>query len=237
MRKLVPVVLLAAAFAWAEDDEDKGPEPVSDEEAKAALATFEEAFQSEKVDDRAKACLALGKVYHATTQKVLLGILAKDKESKVRAGAAVALGQHGDTGVVPTLCKAMDSCRDMPEAIAGICIALGELGDKRAVKPLTSDLWKTKTGYVITARIDALGKIRDVSAIEELLDLFYVAGGDAVKIYYPSIGKSLSKLTGQNFGGDRDGWKEWWRKNKDGFEFAEEDEDDPKRPRRPGRGR
>lgn len=237
MRRLVPVVLLAAALAWAEDQEKEGPQPVSDEEAKAALATFEEAFQAESVDARAKACLALGKVYHPTTQKALLNLLAKDKESKVRAGAAIALGQHGDTAVVPSLIQAMDECRDLPEAMAGICVALGELGDKRAVKPLTSDLWKTKTGYVIEARIAALGKIRDVSAIEELLDLFYVAGGEAVKIYFPSIGRSLSKLTGQNYGGDRDGWKEWWRKNKATFEFAKEDEDDPKRPRRPRRGK
>lgn len=236
MRKLVPVVLLAAAFAWAEEAEE-GPEPVTDEEAKAALEKFNEAYKAEELETRAKACLALGKVYHSTTQKTLLNILVKDKESKVRAGAAVALGQHGDTDVVPSLCKAMDQNRDMPEAIAGICIALGVLGDKRAVKPLSSDLWKTKTGYVIEARIGALGKIKDVSAIEELLDLFYIAGGDAVKVYYPAIGKSLSNLTGQNFGGDRDGWKKWWRDHKDGFEFPEEGEDDPKKPRRPRRER
>ncbi len=235
MRKLVPVVLLAAAFAWAEDPKEEGPQPVTDEEAKAALQQFEEASQAEAVEARAKACLALGKVYHATTQKTLLNVLVKDKESKVRAGAAVALGQHGDTDVVPSLCKAMDQCRDMPEAMAGICIALGQLGDKRAVKPLTSDLWKTKTPYVIEARIGALGKIKDVSAIEELLDLFYVAGGEAVKVYYAGIGKALTNLTGQNFGSDRDGWKKWWRDHKDGFEFPEENEDDPKRPRRPRR--
>ncbi len=234
MRKLVPVVLLAAAFAWAEDKEE-GPEPVTDEEAKAALEQFDEASKAEAVEARAKACLALGKVYHSATQKTLLSILGKDKESKVRAGAAVALGQHGDTSIVPSLCKAMDQCRDMPEAMAGICFALGELGDKRAVKALSSDLWKTKTPYVIEARIGALGKIKDVSAIEELLDLFYIAGGDAVRVYYPAVGKSLSNLTEQNFGSDRDGWKKWWRDHKDGFKFPEESEDDPKKPRRPRR--
>lgn len=236
MRKLVPVVLLAAAFAWAEDNEE-GPEPVTDEEAKSALEQFNEAYKADELEARAKACLALGKVYHATTQRTLLNVLVKDKESKVRGAAALALGQHGDVEAVPSICSAMDACREMPEAMEGICIALGQLGDKRAIKPLASDLWKTKTPAVIYCRIGALGKIRDKQAIEELLDLFYVASAQAVAPYAPAIGKALHELTDQGFGSDREGWKDWWRKNKATFKFPDESEDDPKKPRRPRRER
>lgn len=235
MRILVTAVLIAAAFAWAEGKEE-GPTPVSDEVAKAALEEFTEAYQSDDRDARAKAVLALGKVYHKRTQKVLLDVLTKDKESKVRGAAALALGQHRDTDVVPEICAAMDACREMPEAMEGICIALGQLGDKRAIKPLASDLWKTKTPAVIYCRIAALGKIRDKQAIEELLDLFYVAGPLTMAPYASAIGKALKELTGQGYGSDREGWKEWWRKNKDTFQFPTE-EDDPKRPRRPRRER
>lgn len=234
MRKLAAVVLLAAAFAWAEDkDKPERPKPVTDDEAKAALEQFEKDYASDDLKDREKAALALGKVYHPQTQKALLSVLTKDKESKVRAAAALALGQQKDPEVVPSLCDAMDANHDMPEAMAVICGVLGAFGDKRAVHALESDLWKTKTGYVIDARIAALGKIRDKSAIDALLDLTYIAPAAALAPYAAAIAKSLHELTDQNFGTDRDAWKKWWRENKETFEFPAKEEKDPRRgPRR-----
>lgn len=234
MRKLAVAVLLAAAFAWADDkDKPERPKPVPDDEAKAALEQFQTDYKSDKLEDRQKAAIALGKVYHPQTQKALLSVLTKDKESKVRGAAALGLGMQKDPEVVPALCEAMDANREMPEAMAAICGVLGAFGDKRAVHALESDLWKTKTEYVIFARIGALGKIRDRSAIDALLDLTYIAPAAVLAPYAAAIAKALHELTDQGFGTDRDAWKKWWREHKETFEFPAEEEKDPKKgPRR-----
>ncbi len=235
MRKLAVAVLLAAAFACAEDkDKPERPKPVPDDEAKAALEQFEKDYKSDKLEDREKAAVALGKVYHPQTAKALLSVLTKDKESKVRGAAALGLGMQKDPEVVPALCEAMDANREMPEAMAVICGVLGAFGDKRAVHALESDLWKTKTGDVIDARIAALGKIRDKSAIDALLELTCIAPAAALAPYALPIAKALHDLTDQNFGTDRDAWKKWWREHKETFVFPAEEEKDPKKkgPRR-----
>ncbi|MFO0582853.1 MAG: HEAT repeat domain-containing protein [Anaeromyxobacter sp.] len=104
-----------------------------------------------------------------------LGELLKDKQvpAKVRAEAAVALGEIGDTRAVKGLLDAIDPSprdRDASDLNRRIADALGTLKATEAV-PALEALAKSGDGYTQIAAVDALGKIGDPAAVDTLADI------------------------------------------------------------------
>jgi HEAT repeat protein len=84
---------------------------------------------------------------------------------RVSEAAARALGEMGDTSVLPHLIQGLDFVRD--EAAE----ALGKLGDIRAVEPLLAALGKYFSGSVPNPLAVALARLKDPRAIPVLADL------------------------------------------------------------------
>ena len=150
----------------------------------------------------------------------------RDKDLIVREEAAVILGRMGCREAVPALIKAMKSKDRNLKVYEALIDALGSLGDPRAVDVLSSDLWNQKenvTGVRLAKlKIAALGRIRSKKSVEALIDMMHVGGQAAMNRLAGSLTRSLQKLTGQQFGWDRDRWKDWWKKNKSKFKLEED---------------
>jgi HEAT repeat protein len=99
---------------------------------------------------------------------------------RVRAEAALALGEIGDPSAVPALVAAIDpaaSDRDGFEANRRLAGALGAMRAREAV-PLLQKLTASPDGYTQVAAVDALGAIGDPAAVETLAG---VVGSPAVE--------------------------------------------------------
>ncbi len=101
------------------------------------------------------------------TQKRIEELIAQlgDKEPKVRASAARALGEIGDPQSVQPLIKALS---DRNSGVRGLAAtALGRIGDPQAVQPLIRALEDNIDGVRLSAA-EALGKIGDPQAVQSL---------------------------------------------------------------------
>jgi len=102
-----------------------------------------------------------------------LVLLLKDAP-KVRAAAAVALGEFQDPAAVPALVAAVDLAGggDRPaethDANRQIAAALGALRAREAV-PVLSKLTRSRDGFTQVAAVDALGDIGDPAGVEALV--------------------------------------------------------------------
>jgi HEAT repeat protein len=104
-----------------------------------------------------------------------LATLLADKQVKtpVRAEAALALGEIGDTRAVKPLLDAIDPApkdRDAHDLNRKIADALGALRATEAV-PALEQLARSADGYTQVAAVDALGKIGDPAAVDTLADI------------------------------------------------------------------
>ncbi|MHC5040598.1 MAG: HEAT repeat domain-containing protein [Planctomycetota bacterium] len=150
----------------------------------------------------------------------LLSAYIMDKE----AGVAVvkALAKMGKKTAVSYLISAMGRSRKQVELHETIIWALGELGDAGAVKVLAKNIWGGAGGegwgHTARIKIEALGKIRHHSAVDELVKMV----DDGRRRWHGAVRKyvmgSLRKLTGQTFRSARE-WKDWWKKNRSSFRF------------------
>lgn len=89
---------------------------------------------------------------------------------KVRAQAAVILGEIGDPAAAPGMIAAIDpstSDRDGHDANRRLAAALGALRSKEAV-PALQQLTASRDGFVQLAAVDALGAIGDPAAVDTL---------------------------------------------------------------------
>ncbi len=150
-----------------------------------------------------------------------------DPEPMVRIEIVRALASIKDVSSVPALIAALDTNRKDKEidVFKEVCKALGLIGDARAVLPLSKNIMGGKRGdgtwhAQAQARIDALGSIKHVSAVDELISLFGLCGGahGGYAHYRVMVSKSLRNLTGKEFR-DQNDWRDWWSKNKATFKF------------------
>ena len=99
---------------------------------------------------------------------------------KVRAEAALVLGEIGDPAAIPGLLEAVDpraSDRDGFEANRRLATALGALRAKEAV-PVLKELTASRDGFTQVAAVDALGQVGDPAAVDRLVE---IAGSKAVE--------------------------------------------------------
>jgi HEAT repeat protein len=90
---------------------------------------------------------------------------------RARAEAALALGEFGDAGAVPSLVAAVDLTsrdRDTFDANRQIAAALGALRAREAV-PVLQQLTGSPDGFTQVAAVDALGQIGDPASVETLV--------------------------------------------------------------------
>ena len=146
-----------------------------------------------------------------------------DPQPMVRAEVAEALGVMGRVNVVPALIAAVKKNEDQFQVHVSVIRALGALGDPRAVEVLSKDWWVQPVyeNAIASAneRIRALGKIRHATAVDALVDVFYMTKVETVARLKDELLASLQKLTGQDLGPDPRLWSEWWKKNRSRHRF------------------
>jgi hypothetical protein len=151
---------------------------------------------------------------------LLLSKFVYDKEAGVEV--AKALGKMGKTSAVPALVSAFSKTRKNRELHEAVIWALGEIGDPRAVKVLSANIWggAGSEGWRETARlrIRALGKIRHVSAVDQLVDMSDDSRRRWGQALRGEVYSALKSLTGMHFRSSRE-WKDWWKKNRSRFRF------------------
>ncbi len=104
---------------------------------------------------------------------------------------------------------------NMDESVRAYCAEiLGSTENKRAIKPLIEALNDTDGAVRMNAAY-SLGDINDISAIDPLIRTItncnYV---NNIRICEASK-SSLKKITGQDFGENKEKWQEWWNRNKE----------------------
>jgi HEAT repeat protein len=107
---------------------------------------------------RAAAAQALGKLRAAEAVPALVECIDSGPEDVMRAWAIDALGNIGSKDAVPKLIEVLDSPHARLRGVAAV--ALGKIGDPRAVEPLKAaaarESWRTRRWYRRAVRqIDA----------------------------------------------------------------------------------
>src|SRR5579872_16467 len=133
---------------------------------------------SKRIQERIEACNRLRK-FKDVQDAPKIALLLKDEDPRVREAAAEAVGSFGDKTLVPQLTDAIDftiggatdrESRAINEANKQIAVALGELGDKRAVPGLVK-LTRSHETYVKLEAVRALGDLGDPGAVDTLMDI------------------------------------------------------------------
>lgn len=179
-----PAAVLAATLALAACGEPKdaagwAERAVSKHRTEERLAALEQVRKAE--GDRRPAVPHLLKLVDP----------AADVSARVRAAAAVALGEIGDPAAAPALVAAIDlerKDRDTFEANRRIAEALGALRSPEAV-PALEKLTASPDGFTQVAAVDALGAVGDPRAVPRLVAL---AESDAAEPFV--AGKALLAL-------------------------------------------
>jgi len=99
--------------------------------------------------------------------EILLQAL-KSEKGYVRVAAAMALGQKQETAATDSLLKML--AQDYPLAGHSAAMALGELGDGRAVSTLMNELKNNGKDYIRSSTAIALGKLEAEEAIPYLIE-------------------------------------------------------------------
>jgi hypothetical protein len=199
------------------------PEPWDPAEVKDRIARFNREWRGWSEAQRIGEIRDLAEIPHDDVSAAIAKRGLRDRLPAVRAQAAETLGIMKRRNAVPALVSAMKKNEDEIDVYLRLILALGEIGDPRAVDALAKDWWNQKIGeYGIAAakaKIRALGNIRHASAVDALIDTFFMAKDETIGQFKDDLVASLAKLTGQDFRYDRHAWKKWWKANRAGFEF------------------
>ncbi|MHC4473992.1 MAG: HEAT repeat domain-containing protein [Planctomycetota bacterium] len=190
---------------------------------KKTVAEFEKAWRGWEEGKKIAEMQDLSETSHDLVSAAIAKKGLRDRSPEVRAQSAEALGVMKRENVVPALIAAMKKNEKEIDVYLGLIQALGEIGDPRAVDILSKDWWNQRIGeYGVAAakaKIRALGKIKHVTAVDALIDTFYVTKDEWVSYVKDELILSLRKLTRQDFRYDRKAWKAWWKKNRAKHEF------------------
>ncbi|WP_292387719.1 HEAT repeat domain-containing protein [Methanosarcina sp. UBA5] len=100
------------------------------------------------------------------TEKLLEAL--KSNKGSIRVAAMMALGEMREKAAVDPIIGILT--RDYPSAKAGATIALGKIGDERAVEVLRKEMKDGDDEYVRGGSAIALGRIGDESSVPYLID-------------------------------------------------------------------
>ena len=205
------------------NDEPARREDPSADEMQRRVKAFEKAWRSWGDGQRLLEIQALAELPDDRASTAIARLGLKDANPFVRREAAEALGIMGRTNAVPPLLAALEKNGDHFEAYLAVIRALGEIGDARAVDALSRHWWnqKIRENGVLAARskISALGRIRHVTAVDALIETFFMARQDTISQLRADLVHALGKLTGQDFGNEPRRWQAWWKENRRRFTF------------------
>lgn len=113
---------------------------------------------------------AIGQTKTKDAIEKLITLLQDEQEDfQLRASIAETLGEIGNTNALTTLIKALKDDFDLVQIKAAI--ALGRLGDKRAVEPLIETLFNNKIAWLPSYAAESLALLADERAIDPLIEV------------------------------------------------------------------
>lgn len=178
----------------------------------------------------------------------LLAVLGQAKDEAEKTGILRALkqGEYAGTrdAVLPLLSdsswdvrrRALQTLADFPdpevvEAVAVLCEekevavrcaaleCLAALGSERVLEPARRDL-ESPSWQVRATAIAALGRVRHRDSIGPLIERMALEEGRLVE----DIARSLTSITGRDYGTRIDGWQRFWETFADRFQIPTEEE-------------
>lgn len=205
----------------------QGEQEVSPAEAAQAIADAFKAKDAALIEGVLK---QHGRIADAAVVKEV-GDGLKHAEAGVRLATVEALRFNTHEAALELLLKQKNNKRlhDDPMAAEAFALALGQKRDKRAIPLLKDGLVATGdlNNKVMTAKLYALGRIRDKESCEVLMDFLNSAQLRSQK-YLGEIRTSMAVLTGVDAGKDRNDWLDWWRDNKAKLKIVAEEPPLPK---------
>ncbi|RMH01868.1 MAG: HEAT repeat domain-containing protein [Planctomycetota bacterium] len=227
--------LLAALSALAAPaaPQDPAPEPAAEApepvDPAEAAARIKEVLKGKDYVVAAATLEELGSIEDkAVVKAVAAGLKSKDK--LVKTAAIRALRYNPSSAALDELLKrAKDkSIIEDPELAVEYYYALGQHGDRKAVKVLADDLFSGAKGdKVAKARIAALGHIRHKDSVDELMGYMVSSGGrrrgGGGPRYQQDVRLALIVLTGEDHGTDSVAWLKWWGDHKNRLKISPEE--------------
>ncbi len=197
--------------------------PPTEKAVKTLVAAFDAGWRKWSDWERGSKIAEISNTDHDLVSAIIARRGLKDRSPEVRVAAAESLGVMARPNVVPALIAAMKKTEKEIDVYLRVIEALGEIGDPRAVGILSKDWWNQRIdAYAVAAakaKIHALGNIRDVAAVDALIDTFFVMKKESIDKIQTDLIVALMKLTRQDFRHDRRAWKDWWKKNRNKHRF------------------
>lgn len=131
---------------------------------------LEEALKAEEQNSTLYTAFVLSNFEHDESgdeTKILLQAL-KSEKGYVRVAAAMALGQKKEIAATDSLLKMI--IQDYPLAGHSAVMALGEMGDERAIGTLMNELKNNEKDYIRSSTAIALGKLEAEEAVPYLIE-------------------------------------------------------------------
>lgn len=153
-------------------------------------------------------------VPHADVVKAVEPALKSDQDDVLRAGIET-LGRMQHEQALERLLqyakRQKKSLQKLPELNILLVKSIGRHGSLKALGYLTDKLFSERETTVIKARIVALGKIRDRTAVNALFAQLKTADRRRITTVMRSVQIALARLTGRDEGTGQDRWQAWWR--------------------------
>lgn len=176
---------------------------IGDQRATLSLIS---ALRDENWRVRSNAAFAFEVLKEPAAREPLL-LALEDNNVNVRNGAAIALASIGGPRVLDRL---IEHLKNDAAARPDVAIALGRLGDRKAVEPLINAL-DDEDDFVRTVVAGALGVLKDARAIDPLIEAipFFSRRSYQGRIHSNAAVEALFRLTGKNYKEDQQKWRKW----------------------------
>ena len=207
------------------NDAAASAEPLSPAAVKSEVDAFEKGWKGWDDGTKGVRVRALSYVESDLASASIAKLALKDSSADVRTTAAGTLGRMRRANVVPALIAALPANEKEIVPYLAVIQALGEIGDPRAVGPLSKDWWNQRVpeygAAAAKGKIAALGRIRVSASVDALIDTFTMTSADRIAGVRADIVAALTKLTDQQFGPDTKAWTDWWKKAHASFRFRD----------------
>jgi HEAT repeat protein len=142
---------------------------------------------------RGYCALSLGMIGDSAAQDAIRTALTNDSDRELRVQTAVAAGLMGDAGVITELVKILQSGEESQYILGSVALALGQIGDERAIDPLLAIVKDDRKFPDLTRALAtvALGQIGDK---REVPTLARVATDINYRAHVPAITELLTIL-------------------------------------------
>jgi HEAT repeat protein len=220
--RILPAFALALAAAASALAGDAAPAADPPDAAKVA-----EMLRSKEPDQRLAGAKA-AKDEQAESVVAPLCSLLRDDDAGIRRATIAALAARQSVegkkkaatalaAELPRLSKKLETSGDL----ILVANALGELAQPATVDALMADIEIDTPTDVIKARLMAIANAPCPDAIESLIQFLAKQGRGRNGMQHQACRQALKWATGQDYGGDPDAWRMWWKDAEKTFDFDE----------------